>query len=418
MKGDLSGPGLSKASQRETGARRVLFRNGTVLDGLGGILERGSVLVEGCRITYVGVERKEHRGADLLYDLDGRTLMPGMIDTHVHCVGGDFDPAHEGDSVAMAVLRTVPTVRRALLAGVTTMRTAGSRDYIDLDLRDAIRQGLVDGPRIVACGRGITMTGGHLHEIAAEVDGVDAVRREVRYQIKRGVDSIKIVGLSGGVATANQDIQAEQFTLEEVMVAVYEAHKAGKTVFGHAIGERGILNGIRAGIDSIDHGIFLTEEACDLMKEKGTYYVPTLGPMHYYTERRKAEPWRIERAETTREPHLRSFKLALEKGLTFAMGSDCGFASRFPNGENALELELMVRHGMTPMAAIVASTGNAARLLRLEGLVGSVAAGKLADLIIVDANPLDDITALQHDIALVMKEGKIYLDHIRRADSP
>ena len=286
---------------------RTLFHNGTILDGLGRLVERGDVLVENRTIVYAGPSTRDRLDADIIYDLDGRTLMPGLIDTHVHCVGGDFDPAHDRDSVAMTVLRTVPPVKRALVAGVTTMRTAGSRDFIDIDLRDAIEQGLVDGPRIVACGRGITMTGGHLHEIAAEVDGVDAVRREVRYQIKRGVNSIKVVGLSGGVATANQDVQAEQFTLEEVTAAVYEAHKAGRTVFGHAIGSQGIMNGIEAGIDCIDHGIFLTEEACDLMLEKGIYYVPTLGPMYYYTERGKAEPWRIERAQVIKQPHIRQF---------------------------------------------------------------------------------------------------------------
>jgi imidazolonepropionase-like amidohydrolase len=391
---------------------RTLFRDATIIDGLGGVIQHGKVLVEDRHITYAGPENGSRDAADVVLDLDGRTLMPGLIDTHTHFVGGDYDPAHADDSLGMAVLRTVPTVERVLLAGITTIRAAGSRDYIDVDVRNAINQGVIAGPRIVASGRGITMTGGHLHEIAAEVDGVDAIRREVRYQIKRGVDSIKILALSGGVSTPNQDVQAEQFTEEEVRTAVYEAHKAGKTVLGHAIGEPGIMNGIRAGIDSVDHGIFLTEEACDLMKQKNIFYVPTFGPFYYYTERREAEPWRIERADAIREQHIQSFKLALEKGLTFAMGSDCGFASRFPNGRNALEIELMVRYGMSPMAAIVAATGNAARLLRLDEMLGVIDAGKLADLIVVEANPLDDVAALQSQIALVMKDGHIYLNHV------
>lgn len=390
----------------------TLFRGARIIDGLGGMIERGEVFVEDRHIIYAGPERDGRDSAAKVYDLDGRTLMPGIIDTHTHFVGGDYDPAYERDSVAMAVLRTVPTAKRVLLAGITTVRAAGSRDHLDIDIRNAINQGIMDGPRVLASGRGITMTGGHLHEMAAEVDGVDQVRREVRYQIKRGVDSIKILSLSGGVATADQDVQAEQFTLEEVTTAVYEAHKAGKTVLSHAIGERGIMNGIQAGVDSIDHGIFLTEEACDLMKQKGIFYVPTLGPVYYYTHRRKGEPWRIERAEAVEERHIQSFKLALEKRLTFAMGCDCGATSRFPNGENALEIELMVHYGMAPMDAIVASTSNAARLLRLDTLLGSVTAGKVADLIVVNTNPLEDITALQHQIALVMKDGKIYRDDI------
>ncbi|HBY93920.1 MAG: amidohydrolase family protein [Ardenticatenaceae bacterium] len=391
---------------------RTLFRGARIIDGLGGMIERGKVLVEDRHIVYAGPEGGNRERADRVYELDGRTLLPGIIDTHAHFAGGDYDPAHEDDSLAMAVLRTVPTVKRVLLAGITTVRTAGSRDHIDLDIRDAIRQGVIVGPRVIASGRGITMTGGHLHEIAVEVDGVDEVRREVRSQIKRGVDSIKILALSGGVSTANQDVQAEQFTLEEVLAAVYEAHKAGKTVLGHAIGQQGIMNGIQAGIDSIDHGIFLTEEACGLMKQKRIFYVPTFGPFYYYTERRLAEPWRIERAEAIKERHIQSFVLALEKGLTLAMGSDCGFASRFPNGENALEIELMVRHGMEPMDAIVATTGNAARLLRLDTLLGSVTVGKLADLIVVNTNPIDDPGALRHQVALVMKDGTVYLDRI------
>jgi len=386
-----------------------------ILDGLGHLMEQGEVEVTDQQITYAGPERKGKAGHDRVYDLDGRTLMPGMIDTHVHCAGGDFEPANDRDTVGLAGLRSVPVLKRTLLAGITTIRTAGSRDFLDLDLRDAVNLGLIAGPRVVTCGRGLTITGGHMHEIAAEVDGVDAFRREVRYQIKRGVDCVKMIGLSGGVATANQDVQAEQFTLEEVQTATYEAHKAGKPVFGHAIGIQGIMNGIHAGIDSIDHGIFLTEEACDLMKQKNIFYVPTLGPFYYYTERQIAEPWRIERAKTTKEPHLRSFKLALEKGLTIVMGSDCGFASRFPNGENALEIELLVRYGMDPMAAIVASTGNASRLLRLDHQLGSITAGKLADLIVLDANPLEDITALQRSVAFVMREGRTYLDHIQPA---
>ncbi|MDQ4079068.1 MAG: amidohydrolase family protein [Chloroflexota bacterium] len=391
---------------------RTLFQGGRIIDGLGGLIERGEVVVEDRHIVYAGPERGNSKEMDRIYDLDSRTIMPGLIDTHAHFAGGDYEPGHEHVPFPIALLRTVPTVRRVLEAGITTVRAAGSRDYIDVDIRDAINQGYIIGPRIAASGRGITMTGGHLHEIAAEVDGVEAIRREVRYQIKRGVDSIKILALSGGVSTANQDVQAEQLTLEEVQTAVYEAHKAGKTVLGHAIGSQGIMNGIRAGIDSIDHGIFLTEEACDLMKQKGIFYVPTFGPFYYYTERREAEPWRIERAEAIKEHHIESFQMALDNELTFAMGSDCGFASRFPNGANALEIALMVRYGMVPMDAIVAATGNAARLLKLDHLLGSVTAGKLADLIVVDSNPLEDITLLQHQVALVMKEGTVYRDHI------
>jgi imidazolonepropionase-like amidohydrolase len=390
---------------------RIFFTSGRIIDGRGGLIERGSVLVEGEQIVACGADVPKPRDADRLIDLAGRTLMPGMIDTHVHLAGGDYHPERVHEALPMASFRTVEAARRTLMAGFTMVRSAVARDFIDVHLRDAIDAGLIEGPRIIASGPGITMTGGHIHETAMEVDGPDEVRKAVRYQIKRRVDSIKLM-LSGGVATADQDVQAEQFTLEEVQAAVYEAHKAGKMTQPHAIGLQGIMNGVRAGLDSIDHGIFLNEEAADLMKAKGIYYVPTFGPFYYYTERRLAEPWRCERADPIIPRHVESFKMALAKGLKIAMGCDCGAPSRFPNGENALEFWLMVRYGMDPMQAIVAGTSNAATLLRRDRWVGSIEPGKLADLIVIDGNPLDDIEALQHKVRFVMKGGRIYRDEL------
>jgi imidazolonepropionase-like amidohydrolase len=396
---------------------RMFFTSGRIIDGRGGLIERGSALVEDDHIVACGAHLPRPRDVDRLIDLAGRTLMPGMIDTHVHLAGGDYHPERVHESLPLASFRTVEAAKRTLLAGFTTVRSAAARDFIDVDLRDAIDAGVIVGPRIVASGPGITMTGGHMHETAMEVDGPDAVRKAVRYQIKRRVDSIKLM-LSGGVATADQDVQAEQFTLEEVQAAVYEAHKAGRLTQPHAIGLPGIMNGVRAGLDSIDHGIFLNEEAADLMRAKGIYYVPTFGPFYYYTEKRLAEPWRCERADPIIPHHIESFQLALAKGVKIAMGCDCGAPSRFPNGENALEFWLMVRYGMDPMQAIVAGTSNAAALLRRDRWVGSLEPGKLADLIVVDGNPLDDITALQHRVRLVMKGGRIYRDELGESSRP
>ena len=390
---------------------RVYCTSGRIIDGKGGLIERGSVLVEGEQIVACGADVPRPRDVDRVIDLAGRTLMPGMIDTHVHLAGGDYHPERVHQSVPMASFRTVEAAKRTLMAGFTMVRSAVARDFIDVDLRDAINAGVIVGPRIIASGPGITMTGGHIHETAMEVDGPDAVRKAVRYQIKRRVDSIKLM-LSGGVATADQDVQAEQFTLEEVQAAVHEAHKAGKMAQPHAIGLQGIMNGVRAGLDSIDHGIFLNEEAADLMNAKGIYYVPTFGPFYYYTEKRLAEPWRCERADPIIPRHVESFTMAMAKGVKIAMGCDCGAPSRFPNGENALEFWLMVRYGMDPMQAIVAGTSNAATLLRRNRWVGSIEPGKFADLIVIEGNPLDDIAALQHRVCLVMKGGAIYRDEL------
>jgi imidazolonepropionase-like amidohydrolase len=327
--------------------------------------------------------------------------------------GGDYFPGYEHEAIGVAAVRTAEAARRTLLAGFTTVRTAASRDFLDLDIRDAIRMGLTPGPRIIGSGRGITSTGGHQHEVAMEVDGPDEVRKAVRQHIKRGTDSLKIM-MSGGVATAGLPVQAEQFSVEEVATAVYEAHRVGQKVLTHSIGLQAIRNAIEGGVDSIDHGQYLDEECAVRMRQRGIYLVPTFGPFYYYTEIRKAEEWRIRRAEEIKEQHQRAFRLALEVGVPVAMGSDCGAPSRFPNGENALELTLMVRHGMSAARAVRCATSEAARLAGILDQVGSLESGKQADLIVVDGNPLEDITVLQHRVQMVMKSGTFYRDDLTR----
>jgi len=387
------------------------FVNGLVLDGLADSSVHGWVEVDGERIVGVGHGDPGPPGDGRTIDLTGRTIMPGLIDTHVHFAGGDYFPGYEHEAIGIAALRTAEAARRTLHAGFTTVRTASSRDFLDLDVRDAIRIGLTPGPRVIGSGRGITCTGGHLHEAAMEVDGPDEIRKAVRQHIKRGADSLKIM-MSGGVATAGLPVQSEQFSVEEVKTAVYEAHRVGMKVLTHSIGLQAIRNAIEGGVDSIDHGQFLDEECALRMKERGIYLVPTFGPFHYYTEVRKAEEWRIQRAEAIKEQHQRAFRLALEVGVPIAMGSDCGAPSRFPNGENALELTLMVRSGMSSSHAVRCGTSEAARLTGVIDQVGSLEPGKLADLIVVNGNPLEDVSVLQHGVQLVMKGGAIYRDDL------
>jgi imidazolonepropionase-like amidohydrolase len=384
-----------------------LFVNGLVLDGLADSAVEGWVHVEGDRIVDVGRGQPAPRVDGRTVDLAGRTIMPGLIDTHVHLAGGDYFPGYEHETIGIASLRTAEAARRTLLAGFTTVRAASSRDFLDVDIRTAINMGLIPGPRIIASGRGITCTGGHLHDTAMEVDGADEIRKAVRYHVKRGADSLKIM-MSGGVATAGLPVQSEQFTVEEVKTAVYEAHRVGMKVLTHSIGLQAIRNAIEGGVDSIDHGQYLDEECALRMKQRGIYLVPTFGPFHYYTEVRKTEEWRIQRAEGIKDQHQRAFRLALEVGVPIAMGSDCGAPSRFPNGENALELTLMVRNGMHAGDAVRCGTSEAARLCGIIDQVGSLEPGKRADLIVVERNPLEDISLLQSGIQLVMKGGVIY----------
>jgi imidazolonepropionase-like amidohydrolase len=386
----------------------TLFLNGTVIDGLGGHAERSAVLVEGDTIAAVGsaAESARSRVARVI-DLGGRTLMPGMIDTHAHPGEGDFDPTQHDEPLGLAALRTVQALQRTLYAGITTVRSAGSREFVDLDARDAIRQDVIVGPRLVAAGRAITPTGGHLHDHGGlEVDGVDNVRAAVRTLVKRGVDAIKLA-ISPGAATQGRSVQLAQFRDEEVQAAVDETHKAGLRVLTHAISLPSIRQGVAAGVDSIDHGCYLDEEQAQLMQQKGTFYVPTFGPFYYYVTERFAEPWRIERAAQVTVHHLQAFKLAMEVGVPIAMGSDCGAPSRFPNGRNALEYVLCARNGMPNDKVLVAGTSSAARLLGLDGLIGSIEPGKQADLVVLDRNPLDEMQAVLDNVSLVMKGGTI-----------
>ncbi len=395
---------------------RMLWLNGTVIDGQGGLAERAGLLVEAGRIAAVGptTRLESHRKGEgvTVVDLGGRTLMPGFIDSHVHLAGGDYEPHREHEPIGLATLRTIEAAQRTLLSGITTIRAAGSRDFIDCDVRDAINQGVVWGPRLLASGRGLTTTGGHCHNLfAAEVDGVDAVRKEVRAQVKRGVDSIKLI-VSPGVATRGADVNTEQFTLDEVKAAVHEAHKLGRPVLTHAIGLGGIRNAVEAGADSVDHGHYLDEEQARKMKAKGIYLVPTFGPGHYYVHERKAEPWRIVRAEQVQPLHDRAFRMAMEIGVPIAMGCDCGAPSRMPNGQNALEIELMVKHGMKSMDALVASTRESAKLMRLLDQVGTLEPGKAADLVVLDGNPVDDIARVRTSVTMVVQAGVVRRDDL------
>jgi imidazolonepropionase-like amidohydrolase len=392
----------------------VLFVNGLVVDGLGGFLERADVLVEDSRITRVGVGLSTRQPGDQrVIDLAGRTLMPGMIDCHAHPGGGDYDPAHAGDSVGVLALRTLQALQTTLLAGVTTVRNAGVGHFLDVDTRDAIDAGIAWGPRVLACGPIIRPTGGHATGEQLEVPaGPWSVREAVRTCLKRGVDAIKLLA-SGAVSQGGEAVDAETFSREEMIAAVDEARRAGRPTLAHCIGNKGVKNAIAAGITSVDHGIYLEEEDCAEMIERGTYLVPSFGPFYYYTVKRIAEPWRCVRADPIMQPHRESFQMALRMGVKIAMGCDCGAPSRMKNGENPLEYQLMVNNGMSTEQALVAGGISAARLLRLDHEIGSIEPGKRADLIVLGGNPIDDISVLQTGVEVVMRDGVIYKDLLK-----
>lgn len=389
------------------------FAKGTVFVGNGQILEGGTVLVEGDRIIKVSKGKAAIPKGARKIDLAGQFLLPGFIDCHVHlCLDGSPDPLATlgGESIPMTTLKAARFARRTLMAGVTSIRDMGGRGEVDLVLRDAIRSGLISGPRMLVSRQLVCMTGGHGWPMGREADGPDDVRKAVREQIKRGADLIKLMA-TGGVMTPGVEPGAEQLTEEELRAGIEEAHKAGRKTATHAMGTQGILNALLAGIDSIEHGVYLNEEIVSLMVKRGVPLIPTISAM-YHIETRGLEAgipaFAVEKTQRVKPHHLSSIRLAREAGVKIAMGTDAGTPFNM-HGENTMELKLFVDQGFSPGEAIQAGTRIAAEVLGVEGDLGTIEEGKQADLIVVDGNPLEDITLLlkAERISLIMQGGNV-----------
>jgi len=389
------------------------FVDGRVFIGDGRVLERATVVVEGPRIVKVSRGAAAiPRGARRI-SLRGRTLLPGLIDCHVHlCLDASPDPltALLAEPPARTTLKAARFARQTLLAGVTTVRDMGGSDGIDLGLRDAVAAGLVQGPRILASGRVVCMTGGHGWPFGRQADGPDQVRQAVREQLRAGVDLVKLMA-TGGVMTPGVEPGSPQFTEEELRAGVEEAHKAGRRTAAHAQGGQGVLNALRAGIDSIEHGVFLTEEAVELMLGRDVPLIPTLSVYNLEEQGPDAgiPDFALEKTGRVKPAHLKSLALARQAGVTIALGTDAGVPFN-RHGGNLGELKRLVEMGgLSAEEALRAGTGAAARVLGLDKDLGVIEAGKLADLVVVEGNPLDDIGRLgrAEALALVMKGGEI-----------
>ena len=397
-----------------------LIRDVTVIDGLGGTpLRDHALLVEGDRIAWVGpAAHAPSVGDGRVVDGRGHSLLPGMINCHAHlCNDGAADLFAQvvNDSVPIATIRAVLNARLALEAGVTTIRDCGAASQIALEIAKAVDQGMIEGPRVRAAGRVVTMTGGHGHFIGREADGPDEVRKAVRAEIKGGAHFIKVMA-TGGVLTPGVDPSQTTFQPEELRAAVEEAHKAGRPIASHAIGNRGIKNALEAGIDSVEHGFYLDDESVNLALKNDAYMVPTLIAVDQIVSNglaRGIPDWVVRKAESEAGHHRESFALAVRSGMRIAAGTDAGTPFN-PHGDLALELAKMVEFGLGEMAAIVAATSSAARLLRLDHLIGSVETGKQADLLLVLGDPVADIGAMCRP-ALVMKAGRVYADRLAPA---
>ena len=396
-----------------------LIRGVTLVDGLGDEpVHDAAVVVEDDRITWVGPSRHAPAPGDgLVVEGAGFSLLPGLINCHAHlCNDGAADLYAQvvNDSVPIATIRAVRNARLALRAGVTTVRDCGAASQIALEISKAVDQGLIEGPRVRAAGRVVTMTGGHGHFIGREADGPDEVRKAVRAEIKGGAHFIKVMA-TGGVLTPGVDPSQTTFQPEELRAAVEEAHKAGRPIASHAIGNRGIKNALQAGIDSVEHGFYLDDEAINLALKNDSYMVPTLIAVDQIVNngRQRGIPeWVVRKAEAESGHHRESFALAVRSGMRIAAGTDAGTPFN-PHGDLALELARMVEFGLSSMQAITAATMSAAQLLRIDNLVGSIEVGKQADLLLVPGDPTSDISVMQRP-TFVMKGGAVYRDQVSR----
>lgn len=382
----------------------------------GALVDNAVVLISGERITAAGSKLAIPADAQVI-DLGNKTLLPGLIDMHTHITGNPEDSGY--GIIAKSIPRiTLSGAKNALItlrAGFTTIRDVGADGYTDIGLRDAINDGDVPGPRIAASGPPLGITGGHCDDTmhAPEykqtalgvADGADEALKVTRRNIKYGADVIKICA-TGGVLSFGDDPRTSQYTLEELKAIIGDAHRLGRKAAAHAHGGDGIKLSVLAGIDSIEHGSYIDDEGIKLMKEHKTYLVPTL----YLGD------WLIENAEAIKlpKPLLEKAKVvlpqarinigrAIKAGVPIAFGTD---AAVYPHGLNAREFAVLVKLGMTPIQAIRTATLNASDLLGWTDKVGTIEAGKFADLIAVDGEPLKDVRALEQ-VQWVMKGGAV-----------
>lgn len=394
----------------------IVIRNARLIDGTGSPPVGNAVIViEGDRITEVGKEEevKVPTGDDVVVlDAEGRSVLPGLMDLHAGIAGLTHAERPYGTTqknVAASVIRGARNGRLYLDAGVTTVRVDTCGHHGIFALKEAFAQGIVDGPRLIVPGRSITMTGGHAWDSGAhEADGADAVRKAAREELKAGADWVKLM-VSGGAGSPTERVEDNQMTLEEIKAAVEEAHKKGKYAFAHVSCAQAARNCLAAGMDSIEHGLFLEEDILKEMREKGIFLTPTLGVYHRLVQRgEKGEvpEYMYRKALQVVEGHRKSFHMALEAGVKIVAGTDSG-AAWYPSGESLLyELEVMNEEGMVPMEVIKSATSRAAECLHMEDELGTVEPGKLADLLIVDGDPLESIGDLRNTW-MAFKEGAV-----------
>ena len=385
--------------------------NVTLFDGRSSRSKAGVLIADGV-VEWVGAHARAPRTARAAEPIDGRgkTLTPGLIDCHVHlCYDGSADFAAEARALtsdAVAALKVLRNAEENLRAGVTTVRDLGGRGSSVCDVAAAIERGEFRGPRMLAAGRALTITGGHGGSVgfAREVDGPDGVRLAVREEIRAGATAIKLIA-TGGVLTPGITADFTAFTQEELDAAVEEAHSWGRVVGAHAIGPEGIVQAVRAGVDSVEHGSMMDAAGARLMKERGTFHVPTISALRGIVDHADEVPaYAVEKATAVTDLAREAFRRSVRTGVKVACGTDAGMPFN-PHGNATEELVRMVEWGMTPLQAMRAATSSAAELLRLPD-VGAIRPGAAADLVLYDADPLEEIDAVRKPSA-VWKAGEL-----------
>ena len=410
-----------------------VITGGLLIDGTGRdpVSNAGVVVDDEGRIAEVGKLDMLPRSADIV-DVSGRTIMPGLIDCHVHFFV-ELKPMHDAamEPPSLRVVKAAENAKATLEAGVTTVRDTGGTP---LGFKMAAERGLIPAPRMRISITVLSQTGGHADFLLPSglmdpllprgeglewsngvCDGVDEVRKTARAVFQAGADFLKLCS-TGGVMSPTDEPESTQFTRDEISTMVYEARAQGKRCAAHAHGKDGILNAIETGVWSIEHGTYLDDEVASAIKSRGTFLVPTLQAPHAGLRKAKEKPGSVlpqsvRKAEEVIGVRQESIQLAIESGVKIAMGTDAGVGD---HGANTEELRLMVEAGMTPMQSIVASTKTASECLEMDPDVGTLEPGKLADLLVVAGNPLDDIGILEDKskLSMIVQGGAAYKDKL------
>ena len=398
----------------------VAVKAARLIDGLGGApISNAVVLIENDRISAVGAGLSVPPGAQVI-DLGAATVLPGFIDCHTHVTGQPGDNFYEDLFKRSPIDEAITAhiyAKRTLEAGFTTIRDVGSEEFVDIALKKAINHGDIPGPRMLVAGLALSATGGHgdlngyspylsFKTFSGVADGIDAIRKLIRTDVRQGADVIKVLA-TAGVLSEEDSEGAPQYSQEELDTVVQEANMWERRVAAHAHGAEGIKRAIRAGVNSVEHASFIDDEGIRLAKEKGTFLVMDIYNDDYIMTEyaRRGYPQAIlEKEKRVGRTQRENFRKAWKAGVKMAFGTDAGV---YPHGDNARQFAKMVEWGMTPMEAIRAATGSAAELLGWGDRIGTLQKGRFADLIAVNGDPLADITILQK-VQFVMKGGVVY----------